>query len=124
MKNKITGIEGSSHDKVSWDITPFKPGKIFWEPKKIGKIKITRKKIVLRVPCRIDFSCLDYSKLKPTDKDNDYKAGEISFAANLYSYVNVELLDKSKIIINSERRLLVEHMALLMKKILKYEKII
>jgi len=126
IPKKTLIVEGSSWDKCVWDMTPFKPGKIFWMPKeKPGKITISRKKICLRAPCRIDVGVLDYCALRttPTDGTPDYKAGEMSFAADKYTYVEVELLDKPEIIIDkgTKRELILRHVALLMKRATNYK---
>jgi len=119
MKKKILKVEAGHWDQTEWDVTPFKPGKIFWIPEDVGSINISDKKIIsLRAPCRIDVGVLDYTALKTTGMP-DYKAGEMSFAANKYTYVTVELLDKPEIIFDKEtkRRLLLTHIASLMKKV-------
>jgi len=123
MKKKKLVVEAGHWDKTEWDVTPFKPGKVFWLPQKVKKIKISSKKrIVLRAPCRIDVGVLDYSALKTTGAP-DYKAGEMSFAADKYTYVDVELLDRNKIVFEKEakRHLLLTHVASLMKKATGYK---
>ena len=119
MKKKILKVEAGHWDKTEWDVTPFKPGKVFWTPEDVGEINISDKKMIsLRAPCRIDVGVLDYTALKTTGMP-DYKAGEMSFAANKYTYVTVELLYRPKIIFDKEtkRRLLLTHIASLIKKV-------
>jgi len=116
-------VEGGQWDKSVWDITPFKPGKVFWLPEEVGVINISEKKrIALRAPCRIDVGVLDYCALKTTGIP-DYKAGEMSFAADEYTHVDVELLDKPDIVFEekTERHLLLTHIALLMKQATGYQ---
>ena len=122
MKKKTIKVEAGHWDTMEWDMTSFKPGKIFWLPDNIGKINISDKKeISLKAPCRIDVGVLDYTALKTTGMP-DYKAGEMSFSANEYTYVTVKLLNKPGIIFEKEtkRRLLLTHIALLMKKVTGY----
>jgi len=63
---------------------------------------------------------LDYSALKFTD-NNDYKAGEMSFACDVYTYVRIKLIPSSKIIIKSERTNFVKHYSLLVKNSTDYK---
>jgi len=118
-------VSGSIFDYVDWNVEPFKPGKILWNPnhKEIKKIKKRYTKVKVRLPCRLDATVLDMSKLQPTNEENDFKAGMLAFAANLYSYAEVELTDKPDIILayDCERRILTMHVALIMKKILGYD---
>lgn len=114
-------IEASHYDTIAWNPKPLNPRKIFYKPKKIKKIKIGNKKeVILRSPCRIDVGLLDYSALKFTDK-NDYKAGEMSFACDAYTWVKVKLINNPKIIIKSERKLFVDHYARIIKKSTNYK---
>lgn len=76
--------------------------------------------MTLRSPCRIDVGLLDYSALKFTSQ-NDYKAGEMSFAGKAYTYVNVKLTSDPSIKIESERPVFVKHYALLVKKMSGYK---
>jgi len=123
IEKKALIVEGGQWDKSVWDITPFKPGKVFWLPEKVGAMNISEKRqITLRAPCRIDVGVLDYCALKTTGMP-DYKAGEMSFAANQYTYVEVELLEDSEIVFeeNTERHLLLSHVVLLMKQTTGYQ---
>jgi len=123
MKKKKITVEAGHWDIMEWDVTPFKPGKIFWLPSNVAKINFSNEKAVsLRAPCRIDVGVLDYTALKTTGV-LDYKAGEMSFAANKYTYVTVELLNKSGIIFEKEtkRHLVLTHIVSLMKKATGYK---
>jgi len=113
-------LEASHYDNVEWNPVPIKPGTFINKPKKTYKSKLGKQReIILRSPCRIDVGLIDYSALKFTDK-NDYKAGEMSFACNEYTYVKVKLLDSEKIVINSDRSNMVKHYALLVKEVTNY----
>lgn len=114
-------VEASHYDFIEWNPVPIKPGTFINKPKIIYKCKLkNRKEIILRSPCRIDVGLLDYSALKFTDQ-NDYKAGEMSFACNIYTYVRVRLLDEDKIIIRSDRSILVKHYVLIVKNSTNYK---
>jgi predicted sugar kinase len=112
-------IEASHYDTVEWTPRPMKPGEMFYRPKASRPITITDTRLKLRAPCRVDVGLLDYSALKFTD-DHDYKAGEISFAGDLYTWVSVKLINKPDILIQSERPLIVEHYTRIMKEITEY----
>ena len=113
-------LEASSYDNVEWSPTPIEPGTFINKPKKTYKCKIGKQKeIILKSPCRVDVGLIDYSALKFTDQ-NDYKAGEMSFACNAYTYVKVKLLDKPEVIIDSDRPNMVKHYALLVKEVTNY----
>lgn len=113
-------FEASHYDTVEWNPAPLKAGKMFYKPKEKKKVKIgKRKEIILRSPCRVDVGLIDYSALKFTD-ENDYKAGEMSFAGNAYTWVKVKLIDK-EIKIKSERPEFVKHYALIVKQSTNYE---
>jgi predicted sugar kinase len=114
-------LEASHYDTVKWDPKPVNPGVFINKPDFIKKCSLSKKKeIVLRSPCRIDVGLIDYSALKFTD-DNDYKAGEMSFACDEYTYVKVKLLKEPEIKIKSDRPEMVKHYALLIKKCTDYE---
>ncbi|MFH1407951.1 MAG: hypothetical protein ABIG91_02845 [Patescibacteria group bacterium] len=114
-------FEASHYDFVNWNPKPIQPGKMFYKPERIAKVRIGKKKtVIFRSPCRIDVGLLDFSALKFVDK-NDYKAGEMSFACNIYTQVKVKLTDNQQIKIKSERPLFVKHYALLMKKATDYK---
>lgn len=114
-------FEASHYDTVDWNPAPIEPGTIINKPERVGKCHLGKKKeIVLRSPCRIDVGLLDYSALKFTD-DNDYKAGEMSFACDAYTRVKVKLVSESPILIKSERPEFVKHYALLMKHATDYK---
>jgi len=114
-------LEASHYDTVEWNPAPIEPGTFIKKPQKTYKCKLGKQKeIVLKSPCRIDVGLIDYSALKFTDQ-NDYKAGEMSFACNVYTYVKVKLLDRPEIIIDSDRPVMVKHYALLVKKVTDYK---
>lgn len=114
-------LEASHYDSVEWNPSPIKPGTFINKPDKIVKCKLGQKKeIVLRSPCRVDVGLIDYSALKFTDQ-NDYKAGEMSFACNVYTYVRVKLLDEPELKISSDRPTMVKHYALLVKESTNYK---
>ena len=113
-------LEASHYDNVEWSPIPIEPGTFINKPKKTYKCKIGKQKeVILKSPCRVDVGLIDYSALKFTDQ-NDYKAGEMSFACNAYTYVKVKLLDKPEIIIDSNRSNMVKHYALLVKEVTNY----
>ncbi len=114
-------IEGSHYDIVEWKPKQIKPGTVLNKVVRKKKTKIGKKKeIILRSPCRIDVGLLDYSALKFTD-NNDYKAGEMSFACDVYTYVKVRLIQSPKIIIKSDREVFIRHYALLIKNFTNYK---
>jgi len=76
--------------------------------------------VIFRAPCRIDLGLLDYSALKFTDK-NDYKAGEMSFACDAYTWIKVKLIESSNINIKSERSQFIKHYALIVKQSTDYK---
>lgn len=123
IKKRTITVEGGQWDTIEWDITPCKPGNLFWRPPEVGPISVgEQKKIGLRAPCRLDVGVLDYCALKTTGMP-DYKAGEMSFAADAYTFVEVELIKEPGIVFEekTERRLLLAHVALLMQKVSGYE---
>jgi len=63
---------------------------------------------------------LDYSALKFTDK-NDYKAGEMSFACDAYTWVRVKLTESPTINIKSKRSQFIKHYALIVKGVTNYK---
>jgi len=112
-------FEASHYDTVEWNPTPLRAGKMFYKPKQKKRVKIGKKKeIILKSPCRIDVGLLDFSALKYTD-ENDYKAGEMSFAGDAYTWIKVKLIKKD-IKIKSKRPEFVKHYALLMKQSTNY----
>lgn len=113
-------FEASHYDTVEWNPKLLRAGKMFYKPEKTGKVKIGNKKeIILRSPCRIDVGLIDFSALKYTD-ENNYKAGEMSFAGDAYTWVKVKLIDKG-IKIKSERPEFIKHYALLIKQSTNYK---
>lgn len=114
-------VEASHYDKVEWLPQPMEPGTFINNPHLRKKCSLDgRKEIILRSPCRIDVGLLDYSALKFTDTD-DYKAGELSFACDAYTYVKVKLIDSSEINIISDRPEMVRHYSLLIKNSTDYK---
>jgi len=114
-------VEASHYDKIIWSPEPCVPGTMFYKPERIAKCNIgSREKITLQCPCRIDVGLIDYSALKFTDGDNDYKAGEMSFAGKAYTKVEV-ILTGEKDHIESERPLIVRHIIEMMKKVTDYK---
>jgi predicted sugar kinase len=114
-------VPGSNYDNVEWQPKPVIPGTVFNTAKPSGKLVLgTKKKIIYRSPCRIDVGLIDYSALKFTD-DHYYTAGEMSFACDAYTTVEVVLTDKPKIIVEGERIPFVTHYAMLMKKFTGYK---
>jgi predicted sugar kinase len=113
-------VEASSYDKIEFSPQYIKPGEFINPPEEIKEIKISAtRKIKMRAPSRIDFGVLDHSALKFTDSQ-DYKAGEMLFACDKYFFAEVELTKNPEIIIKSERKLLVEHIAKMMRKATNY----
>jgi len=122
MSGKVLVVEGGQWDRVTWDMAPFEPGKFFWRPSEVGPISIgSKKRINLRAPCRLDVGVLDYCALKTTGVP-DYKAGEMSFAADAYTLVEIELIENPGITFEeqTERRLLIEHVVRLMSDVVNY----
>lgn len=114
-------VEGGQWDVVEWDMAPFEPGKAFWLPEKVGSVSISRENISLKAPCRIDVGVLDYCALRTTGGPT-YKAGEMSFAADQYTYVSVRLRDDEEVVFeeNTGRRLILAHIVLLIKQVAGY----
>jgi len=114
-------FEASHYDTVEWNPVPLQPGRMFFKFPKIFKTKIGNKKeVIFRSPCRVDVGLLDFSALKFVD-ENDYKAGEMSFAGDAYTFVRVKLTKSQKIKIESERPQFVKHYALLLKQSTNYK---
>ena len=114
-------VEASHYDKIVWSPEPCAPGTMFYKPEKIVRCNIgDRNKIILQCPCRIDVGLIDYSALKFTDGDNDYKAGEMSFAGNAYTKAEV-VLTGGKDHIKSERPLIVRHILEMMREVTDYK---
>jgi len=114
-------VEASHYDKIVWNPEPCVPGTMFYKPKKIAKCNIgNREEIILQCPCRIDVGLIDYSALKFTDGNNDYKAGEMSFAGNAYTKVKASLTQKTDRI-KSERPLIVKHILEMMREVTDYK---
>lgn len=113
-------LEASHYDTIEWNPELLEPGKMFFKFPKIFKTEIGNKKeIIFRSPCRIDVGLLDFSALKFVD-ENDYKAGEMSFAGDVYTFVKVKLIKSPKIKIKSDRPQFVKHYALLIKQSTDY----
>lgn len=113
-------LEASHYDKIEWSPKTVSPGEFINEPKEKRKTRVgEQRSIKLRAPCRIDVGLIDYSALKFTD-NNDYKAGEMSFACTKYTEVEVTLLHDAEIKISSERELIARHIALLLKNSTDY----
>lgn len=115
-------VEGTQFDRVAWNPEPCKAGKMFYKLEDIKKVNIRDKKeITLRSPCRVDVGLIDFSPIQFTNSENFAKAGEMSFAGDQYTTVTVKLIDKSEIVVDSNRPMIVEHNALLMKQSTDYE---
>jgi predicted sugar kinase len=94
---------------------------MFYKPEKIVPCSIgSRKEIIIQCPCRIDVGLIDYSALKFTDANNDYKAGEMSFAAGAYTKVRVSLT-QGEDNIKSGRPLIVKHILEIMRAVTDYQ---
>jgi|GEM_PF-887548 len=114
-------FEASHYDIVEWNPKPLKPGTYINKPKKIAEVKIGEKKeIILRAPCRIDVGLIDYSALKFTD-ENDYKAGELSFACDAYTWVKVKLAKSPTIIVKGKRATFIKHYAIIVRGATNYK---
>lgn len=111
-------VRASSYDYVEWDVDSFKPGKLFWKPNISRKVKIgDRNKIIINIPCRFDPTVLDLTKLQPTTKENDFKAGALGFAGKMYTTAEIELINKQEIITDN---ILAEHIAKIFSLITGY----
>ena len=114
-------IEASHYDLVVWNPEPCVPGTMFYKPDKVSECHIgNREEVVLRCPCRIDVGLIDYSALKFTDGNNDYKAGEMSFAGNAYTKIRVSLSQEGDNI-TSGRPLIVKHVLEMMRTVTDYK---
>lgn len=92
-------LEASHYDTIEWKPIAIDPGTFINKPEHTYKSKLGKKReIILKSPCRVDVGLIDYSALKFTDQ-NDYKAGEMSFACDVYTYVKVKLLNRSKLLL-------------------------
>jgi predicted sugar kinase len=117
----IVKVEASSYDTVEFTPKYIRPGEFINPPSETKHVLLgAKRKIKLRSPSRIDFGVLDHSALKVCDT-NDYKAGEMVFACDKYLFVEVELMEGDSIIIKSERKVLAEHAAKLMKNATDYK---
>lgn len=120
-------LRGSEFDKVEWNIEPFPPGTIVWNPPKkvIGPVKKEIRRLAIQVPCRLNLITLDVTRLYPTGPDLPIigGAGSVSFAADIFSHVEIELIDGSEIILTDDtiRKPVVKHAASLIKNVLKYD---
>ena len=57
-------VKASSFDFTDWDVEPFKPGKLFWNPGFFIEAKPGQwKRIKIKTPCRFDPTVLDLTKL-------------------------------------------------------------
>ncbi|MCX6764177.1 MAG: hypothetical protein NTU58_00490 [Candidatus Nealsonbacteria bacterium] len=111
-------VKASSFDYTNWNVNLFKPGKLFWKPNFLRKLKIGQwKKIKIQVPCRFDPIVLDLTKLHPTVEKNDYKAGALGFTGKIYTQAEIELIDNKKIIADD---ILAEHVAKIIRTVTKY----
>lgn len=114
-------MEASHYDFVTWKPEPCAPGAMFYKPEKVAVCNIgDLKEIIIQCPCRIDVGLIDYSALKFTDGDNDYKAGEMSFAGKAYTKVKVKLITGEDQI-TSQRTLIVKHVAEMMRTVTDYQ---
>lgn len=116
-------VSGTPYDQVEWDVSPFGPGKIFWHPpaEDLRPLQTNPSPVALRVPCRLDPVVLDYAKLHPTSETNDYKAGAVGFAADLYSEVTVNPIQDPVIKASGSYPLIAEHIATIIKRITGYD---
>lgn len=114
-------VEASHYDRVVWSPEPCIPGKMFYKPERVAECNIgNRNEIIIQCPCRIDVGLIDFSALKFTDGENDYKAGEMSFAGNAYTKVKVNLTQEEDRI-ESKRPLIVKHVLEMMRKVTNYK---
>jgi len=112
-------VKASSFDFTDWDVEPFKPGKLFWNPGFFIEAKPGQwKRIKIKTPCRFDPTVLDLTKLQPTAEKNDYKAGALGFAGKIYSEAEIELIKENKI---SADNILAEHVAKIIKEVTGYK---
>lgn len=92
---------------------------IGYKPKKlIAKYK----EITIRYPSRLESMSLDPSKIAEYFSDNIYPAGQINFCVDICNVVTIKINNNEKINItdSSNRKSLILHSALLMKKVLKF----
>jgi len=118
-------ICGSEFDKIEWNLKSVPPGTIFWKlpPSAIiNPVKKIYKKIEVKVPCRLNMTTLDLSAMYLTGQ-GICKSGSASFGVNLYANAKIELIEEPEIIIEegTNKPLVAKHVALLLKKELKYK---
>ncbi|PIU62485.1 hypothetical protein COS83_02410 [archaeon CG07_land_8_20_14_0_80_38_8] len=115
-------VRATSYDYVEWNVQPFLPGKLFWQPdNNLKQIKSDKNYIKLQVPSRLDPVVLDYAKLHPTSEENDYKAGAVGFGVGLYTLAEITLTDNPDIEAKGDSPLVAKHIASIMKQTTKYE---
>ncbi len=97
-------------------LEPIEPGTILNRiPLKVGKIRIKKEKVKVKVPARIHLSVLDMTKFAPKKPGG----GGIGYGIELYAEASVELSDD--FCIESKRKTIVEHTAKVLAKTVGYE---
>jgi len=101
---------------------PYKVGTVFNKLEQIiaNNIKPVFKSIEIKYPSRLNAMALDPSKIASNDNLH-YSPGEIIFKVKIYKKVKVSVIPNSEIIISngSNRKSLIMHSAILMRKALK-----
>jgi len=102
-------------------IQEFSPGTIF-NPlhKKSIQIKSTHKKVIVKVPARINAMIFDPSSLANPEKKWVYTAGELLFSTKLYTTATITKTKNESIIISkgTKRKSIVLHTARIIRKTL------
>lgn len=100
----------------------FSAGTVFVDFKKTIKNNSQKyNKIVIKYPSRLEAISLDPSKIAESSRDNIYTAGQIDFCVGVFKIISISTNKTGKINIsqNTNRKSLVLHSALLMKRALE-----
>lgn len=119
-------IRGSEFITDIWRLETYSPGTLLWQPPKrtIGSVKPQYRQLTLRVPSRLNAVILDMTKLVLSGHESLCDAGSVSFGVDLCSYAQVTIVDEPCIHIapDCERPLVVQHVALLMDRLVAFSK--
>ncbi|MFA5931524.1 MAG: hypothetical protein WC821_04405 [archaeon] len=101
----------------------FLPGTIFNPLIKKIKLKKPVNRVLIKVPARINAMVFDTKSLVNPNKTGVYTAGELIFSSKLYTTAIIKIIKDNKIIItkNTDRKSIVLHSALLIKKTLGFK---
>jgi predicted sugar kinase len=103
-------------------IEEFQPGTVFNKlNRRIGPIKLVNKKVLVKVPARINTMVFDTASLASPKRRGIYTAGELLISAKLYTQAEIQARKDKKIEIEdkTKRKSIILHTARILQKELK-----